>query len=80
MLNLRKIRDGLGISRRALSEASGVSLEAIALIENGTTYDPKVFTVQRLADSLGVKFHDIYDPAYVRARYDSLRKDNGDAE
>jgi transcriptional regulator with XRE-family HTH domain len=69
MPRLREVRDAKGFSRAHLAALSGMSMSTIILLENGTTYDPKVYTVQRLADALGVKFSDLYDPAYVQARY-----------
>ncbi len=67
MPKLRKFREMLGMSRRQLAEASGMSQAAITLLEYGQTYDPKVSTIQRIADAIGVRFDELYDAEYVRA-------------
>ena len=51
--HLRDLRQERGLSLRALAELSGLSANAISLIERGAT-SPSVSTLQRLATALGV--------------------------
>jgi transcriptional regulator with XRE-family HTH domain len=50
---LRAIREGKGVSLRALKKASGVAVATLARIEAGG-YDPRLSTLRRLAKALGV--------------------------
>ena len=50
---LRQLRDGRGISLRELSRLSGLSANALSMIERGLT-SPSVSTLYRLTDALGV--------------------------
>lgn len=52
-IRLRDIRQSRGVSLRALSEACGLSVNAISLIERGVS-SPSVSTLQRLAAALDV--------------------------
>ena len=51
--HLRELRQQRGLSLRALAELSGLSANAISLIEREAT-SPSVSTLQRLATALGV--------------------------
>ncbi len=53
MTELRAIREGKGVSLRALKKASGVAVATLARIEAGG-YDPRLSTLRRLAKALGV--------------------------
>jgi transcriptional regulator with XRE-family HTH domain len=53
MTQLRSIREGKGVSLRALKAASGVAVATLARIEAGG-YDPRLSTLRRLAKALGV--------------------------
>lgn len=53
MLRLRAIREGKGVSLRALKKASGVAVATLARIEAGG-YDPRLSTLKKLAKALGV--------------------------
>jgi len=53
MTRLRPIREGKGVSLRALKKASGVAVATLARIEAGG-YDPRLSTLRRLAKALGV--------------------------
>jgi len=50
---LRELREGRGISMRALATRSGLSANALSMIERGRT-SPSVSTLYKLADALGV--------------------------
>jgi transcriptional regulator with XRE-family HTH domain len=51
--NLRELREARGISMRALATKSGLSANALSMIERGKT-SPSVSTLYKLADALGV--------------------------
>lgn len=53
MTQLRAIREGKGVSLRALKKTSGVAVATLARIEAGG-YDPRLSTLRRLAKALGV--------------------------
>jgi predicted transcriptional regulator len=53
VMRLRDRRVELGLSQRALSELIGVGHGHLSQIETGVV-DPKLSTVRRMADSLGV--------------------------
>jgi transcriptional regulator with XRE-family HTH domain len=50
---LRELREGQGISMRTLATRSGLSANALSMIERGKT-SPSVSTLYKLADALGV--------------------------
>ncbi len=51
--NLRAIREGKGVSLRALKALSGVAVATLARIEAGN-YDPRLSTLRRIAKALDV--------------------------
>lgn len=53
MLRLREIREGKGVSLRALKKASGVAVSSLAQFEAGKG-DPQLSTLRRLAKALNV--------------------------
>ncbi|GIW69053.1 MAG: hypothetical protein KatS3mg100_547 [Candidatus Parcubacteria bacterium] len=57
--NIKKYRDKLGISQDKLSKLAGVTLHTIAKIETGSTPDPRVETLRKIADALGVGVDDL---------------------
>ena len=52
-VRLRELREGHNISMRGLATASGLSANALSMIERGKT-SPSVSTLYKLADALGV--------------------------
>jgi transcriptional regulator with XRE-family HTH domain len=58
MLRLRVIREGKGVSLRALKRVSGVAVATLARIEAGG-YDPRLSTLKKLAMALGVTVADL---------------------
>lgn len=50
---LRELRQGIGISMRALARMSGLSANALSMIERGRT-SPSVSTLYKLASAIGV--------------------------
>ncbi len=57
--NIKKYRDKLGISQDKLSKLAGVTLHTIAKIETGSTPDPRIETLRKIADALGVGVDDL---------------------
>lgn len=53
MLCLRQIREGKGVSLRALKKISGVSVATLARLEAGQG-DPQLSTLKKIAKALGV--------------------------
>ena len=53
MTRLQAIRNGKGVSLRALKATSGVAVATLCRIEGGG-YDPRLSTLRRLARALGV--------------------------
>lgn len=53
MLQLRQIREGKGVSLRALARLSGVGLATLSRLEAGQ-FDPRLNTLRKLASALGV--------------------------
>lgn len=53
MTKLRMIREGKGVSLRALKVLSGVAVATLVRIEAGG-YDPRLSTLRKLAKALGV--------------------------
>jgi transcriptional regulator with XRE-family HTH domain len=51
--SLRELREARGVSMRALAARSGLSANALSMIERGKT-SPSVSTLYKLADALGV--------------------------
>lgn len=59
--NIKKHRDKLGISQDKLSKIAGVTLHTIAKIETGSTPDPRIETLRKIADALGVGVDDLIE-------------------
>jgi len=52
--NIKKYRKKLGISQDVLSKRADLAYHTIAKIEAGSTLDPRIETVKKIADALGV--------------------------
>lgn len=57
--NMKKYRDKLGISQDKLSKMAGVTLHTIAKIETGSTPDPRIETLKKIAEGLNVSVDDL---------------------
>ncbi len=57
--NIKKYRAKLGISQDKLSKLAGITLHTITKIESGATPDPRIETVKKIADALGVSIDDL---------------------
>ncbi len=57
--NIKKYREKKGISQDKLSKLAGVTLHTITKIESGATPDPRIETVKKIADALGISVDDL---------------------
>ncbi len=57
--NIKKYRKKLGISQDKLSKLAGITLHTITKIESGTTPNPRIETVKKIADALGVSIEEL---------------------
>jgi len=57
--NVKKYRNKLGISQDVLSKRADLAFHTIAKIEAGSTPDPRIETVKKIADALGVSLDDL---------------------
>ncbi len=60
-VRLRELREARGASMRSLATRSGLSANALSMIERGTT-SPSVSTLYKLADALGVPITEFFAP------------------
>ena len=58
-LRLKELREARNISMRALATKSGLSANALSMIERGKT-SPSVSTLYKLADALGVSIPEFF--------------------
>lgn len=66
-IRLRQLREVRKVSMRALAQMSGLSANALSMIERGKT-SPSVSTLYRLADALGVPVTDFFNPESSRKK------------
>jgi len=57
--NIKKYRNKLGISQDVLSKRANLAFHTIAKIEAGSTPDPRIENVKKIADALGVTLDDL---------------------
>jgi len=58
-LNMKKYRTKLGISQDTLSKRADLAFHTVAKIEAGSTPDPRIETVKKIAGALGVTLDDL---------------------
>ena len=56
---MKKYRKKLGISQDVLSKKADLAYHTIAKIEAGSTPDPRIETVKKIADALDVTIDDL---------------------
>jgi transcriptional regulator with XRE-family HTH domain len=66
-VRLRELREAQGISMRALAQRSGLSANALSMIERGRA-SPSVSTLNKLAEALGVSITEFF--GHVQSRQD----------
>lgn len=52
--NIKKLKKEQGLSQSDLCKKTDLAYHTIAKIENGATPDPRISTVRKLAEALGV--------------------------
>jgi transcriptional regulator with XRE-family HTH domain len=57
--NIKKYRKHAGISQDQLSKKADLAFHTIAKIEAGSTPNPTIETVKKIADALGVALDDL---------------------
>jgi len=57
--NIKKYRNRLGISQDVLSKRANLAFHTIAKIEAGTTPNPTIETIKKIADALSVSLDDL---------------------
>ena len=57
--NIKKYREKKGVSQDKLSKLAGVTLHTITKIESEATPDPRIETVKKIADALGVSVDEL---------------------
>ncbi|WP_456324685.1 helix-turn-helix domain-containing protein [Desulfonauticus submarinus] len=57
--SIKKYRKKLGISQDVLSKKANLAFHTIAKIEAGSTPDPRIETVKKIADALGVTLDEL---------------------
>jgi transcriptional regulator with XRE-family HTH domain len=57
--NIKRYRAKKGISQDKLSKLAGITLHTITKIESGATPDPRIETVKKIADALGIGIDDL---------------------
>lgn len=73
-LRLHQLREARGISMRGLATRSGLSANALSMIERGRT-SPSVSTLYKLADALDVPVTDFFAPAAEKRSVLLIRAD-----
>jgi transcriptional regulator with XRE-family HTH domain len=71
---LRQLREARKVSMRTLATMSGLSANALSMIERGKT-SPSVSTLYRIADALGVPVTDFFGPNEARKKVVHLKAD-----
>jgi transcriptional regulator with XRE-family HTH domain len=71
---LRQLRETRKVSLRALAHLSGLSANALSMIERGKS-SPSVSTLYRLSDALGIPVTDFFSPEEERQRVVFLKAD-----
>ena len=71
---LRELRETRGISMRTLATRSGLSANALSMIERGKT-SPSVSTLYKLADALGVAITSFFGPESEKSQVVFLKAD-----
>ena len=64
--NIRNARRDAGMNQLELAKASGVGAATVARLEAGTQDDPRISTLRKLADALGVDPRDLHAIGCIR--------------
>lgn len=53
-INLKRIKKNKGLSQSDLCKKTGLAYHTIAKIENGATSDPRISSLKKIAEALGI--------------------------
>ena len=70
---LRRHRDSANLTQEDLAARTGLTAQAISLLERGERRRPHKYTVEKLAEALGLTGHDLAR-FEVAARHSSVRR------
>jgi transcriptional regulator with XRE-family HTH domain len=73
-VRLRELREARNISMRGLATKSGLSANALSMIERGKT-SPSVSTLYKLADAMGVSITEFFNETLTRHKVVFLKAD-----
>lgn len=59
--SLRRLRKARGLTQQRLAEKAGVSMIVVTKIEQGTTKDPAMSSLVKMADVLDVSIDELID-------------------
>jgi len=59
--SLRRLRKSRGLTQQRLAEKAGVSMIVVTKIEQGTTKDPAMSSLVKMADVLDVSIDELID-------------------
>jgi len=71
---LREMREARKVSMRGLATQSGLSANALSMIERGRT-SPSVSTLYKLADALGVPITEFFGPPSIKSNVILIKAD-----
>lgn len=71
---LQRARQHAGLTQQQLCQQSGLSYSTLAKIERGAIKAPSIFTVQRIADALGVSLSELLGEEHTGAARVQLRQ------
>ena len=57
--NIKRLRLKASMSQDALSKKSNLAFHTISKIESGSTPDPRIDTVKKIADALGITLDEL---------------------
>lgn len=75
-LNVKAVREAVGMSQAELSRRSGISRQTIIAMENDESYNVTAKTLLALADALGVTAQALFSPAVTSKFHDVPKAGN----
>ncbi len=64
--SLRRLRKARGLTQQRLAEKAGVSMIVVTKIEQGTTKDPAMSSLVKMADVLDVSVDELIDRKFSK--------------
>lgn len=75
-LNVKAVREAVGMSQAELSRRSGISRQTIIAMENDESYNVTAKTLLALADALGVTAQALFSPTVTSKFHDAPKAGN----